>query len=55
LHYFRTKFHEKLPSGSKDINTLFILKASNTRRTFLPYSKQLALVAMVTLDKDYVM
>jgi hypothetical protein len=43
-----TKFHENLPSGSKDIHTLFILKASNTLRTSLPYSKQLALAAMVT-------
>jgi hypothetical protein len=47
-HYLPTKFHENLPSGSKDIHTWFVLKTSKTLRTFVPYSKQLSLVAMVT-------
>jgi hypothetical protein len=51
-HYIPAKFHENLPNGSKDIHTWFTLKDSNTPRTFLPYSKQLALVAMVTLVTD---
>jgi hypothetical protein len=42
-----TKFHENPPSGSKDIQSCFIPKAINTLRTFLPYSKQLSVVAMV--------
>jgi hypothetical protein len=43
-----TKFHENLPSGTKDIHTCFIPKASNTLRTILRSSKQVSLVAMVT-------
>jgi hypothetical protein len=42
-----TESHENLPSGSKDIHRSFIPKANNTFRSFLPYSKQLALVSMV--------
>jgi hypothetical protein len=45
-HHVPTKFH--LPGGSKDIHRSFITKVSNAFRSFLSYSKQLALVSMVT-------
>jgi hypothetical protein len=38
-----------LISGSKDIHRSFIPKASNAFRSFVPYSKQLAMVSIVTL------
>jgi hypothetical protein len=43
-----TKFSENIPGSLKDIHRSFIPKSSNAFRSFLPYIKQLALVAMVT-------
>jgi hypothetical protein len=43
-----TKSHENLQSDSKGIQRLFIPKASNAFRSCLSYSKQLALVSVVT-------
>jgi hypothetical protein len=47
-HHLPNKFHENLPSVSKDIHRSLTPKASKAVGPFLPYSKQLALFAMVT-------